>query len=558
MASLACEAPESDPLPEDPEVVATFEGGEITRGDLDRAILAMPAADRQALGAAPEPYRRLVRELAVHRVVLERAKLQGGADGPEHRRALRDLERQAHVEQYLRQQPIEVDGPTPDQVRQRYDRDLETYRQPERRHVLNIFRRATPGIGPDQALQQLESVRGQVLSGASFSSLASEVSDSESRHRGGSIGWIERGQLPGELEEIVFGLPEGSPSEPVKTGDGWHLFYVDSAIDARVFSFDEVRALIRQQLLAELREDELDRRLGRLELPEGSFVPEPDELRALLGTGDPAVVVLRLGEYRVTAGELGALVAAEARRAGPGRQQNLPRAMLDRLRRHELIYRQRVAGEQTLSAPMAQRLELQAEQLLADRYRRQLMQQRLESKPGRLRAFYDDNRSRFSGPLRLELRRLVVPFSRRSARHMAVLERRRGDLDAGTVTLDVLAADLGGTIEDLGWKTLAELAAIEPKMPAYIASVDAGDHSPPYRGLRGLEMLSVVDRREPEPLSYELVRARARAAYLERHGGELYAELAQALLEEVGFRLFEERLVAAGLPARPRRVGQFQ
>ena len=48
------------------------------------------------------------------------------------------------------------------------------------------------------------------------------------------------GQLEPNLEAVIFRLAEGVPSEPVLSGDGGHLFLVDSLFPKRQLAFDEV------------------------------------------------------------------------------------------------------------------------------------------------------------------------------------------------------------------------------------------------------------------------------------------------------------------------------
>jgi hypothetical protein len=535
------EAPPAAP-PDDPEVVALWDGGRVTRADLDQAVLALPAEQRQSLGGDPAFYRNLARELAVHRILLDQATLAGEAESAEQLQALRELERSAHFEQYLREQPLQAEAPSEADLRERYGRDRESYRRPERRHVLNIFRRVDDDGGAAAAIEEMRQLRARVLAGAGFASLAAETSDSETRHRHGEIGWVERGKLAPELEEIVFALPEGMPSEPIRTADGVHLFYVDTAVAAREFPFEEARGLIRQELVAERRLAAMDERVDEIGLPPDSFVPTAEELEAISSTGDPAAVVLRLGDYRLRLARVQAMVTGEAQRLGERAGDDLPEQILARVRRQEVVYQHRLAAGAELLPAIRERLARQGEQVLTDRYRRRLIERALDVDPAVIEGFYQDNRERFSSPLRLEIRRLRVPLAGEATARMAELEGLVPELDAGEVDLDELARRYGGEVEDLGRKTLVELSAIEPKIVVYASTLAAGRHSSPYLGGDGLEMLAVVDREEPAPLPFLQVRDQVRAAYLQRHGGVLYGALVDEVLDQAGFRLFEERL----------------
>ncbi len=542
LALAGCGPPEA-PEVSDPETVAVFDGGRLSLADVDRAILGLPPGRRQKLAAGGvEEYRRLARRLAAERLLLGAARAEGTAATAAYRGALRDLRRQAFVEQFTRDRRSPIAPPDEAELRRLYEQQRDRYRRPERRHVLHIFRRRTPEADRERLEQELGEVRRQVLAGASFGVLAAEVSDSESRHRQGALGWVLRGQLAPDLERIVFGLEEGVPSAPVATRDGVHLFYVETALEGHDASFEEVRAMLRRQLTSSRLAAALEEWIEDVELPAGSFVATAEELEALLRAGDPQAVVLRVGGHELRLDRFRTRLAAERRQLGPAAGTGLPGRLLRTLADHERIFQHLSAAGRSLDADLERRLERQAERLLIEHARRTLMLRRLARQPERLRAFYDDRRARFSGPLRLRIRRLRIPLSERSAEQMAELEGWRRELDARRADLAEIAAGLDGEIEDLGWRTVAELTAIEPKMAFFAADLTAGRHSPPYRSADALEMLAVEGREEPAPLPFDDHLGQIRNAYLDRHGAELEEEVIEGVLAEAGFRLFEDRL----------------
>jgi hypothetical protein len=79
----------------------------------------------------------------------------------------------------------------------------------------------------------------------------SESLDDGSRALGGDLGWVERGQLAGALEETVFTASPGEIYGPVGSSFGWHVLLVDAVRPARTRPFDECRA----EILAELDHD---------------------------------------------------------------------------------------------------------------------------------------------------------------------------------------------------------------------------------------------------------------------------------------------------------------
>jgi PPIC-type PPIASE domain len=81
-----------------------------------------------------------------------------------------------------------------------------------------------------------------------FEVIARTQSKGEEAGAGGYMGAFQRGQLPPELEEAAFALPEGGTSEPVQTGLGYHVLRVESRQPARAPTLDEARERIRARL----------------------------------------------------------------------------------------------------------------------------------------------------------------------------------------------------------------------------------------------------------------------------------------------------------------------
>ena len=66
----------------------------------------------------------------------------------------------------------------------------------------------------------------EIKKGASFPAVARQFSQSASAGAGGDLGWVEAGQLPAELEELVKTLKPGDLSPPFETLNGYYLILV--------------------------------------------------------------------------------------------------------------------------------------------------------------------------------------------------------------------------------------------------------------------------------------------------------------------------------------------
>jgi peptidyl-prolyl cis-trans isomerase C len=101
-------------------------------------------------------------------------------------------------------------------------------------------------IRQEEAGQQLLS---SLIDGRSqFAELAKQYSACESRHQGGSLGQISKGQTVEEFERPVLSLEEGLNPELIETRYGWHIVRVDQRIDGQQLPYEHVKPQIRQYL----------------------------------------------------------------------------------------------------------------------------------------------------------------------------------------------------------------------------------------------------------------------------------------------------------------------
>ncbi|HEX2478161.1 MAG TPA: peptidylprolyl isomerase [Geminicoccaceae bacterium] len=76
--------------------------------------------------------------------------------------------------------------------------------------------------------------------GASFESLAAQVSAAASAERGGDVGWVRSSAVPGELRNTLEGMREGEISDPIPSPVGYYIFWLrdrrlnETAVDSSI------------------------------------------------------------------------------------------------------------------------------------------------------------------------------------------------------------------------------------------------------------------------------------------------------------------------------------
>jgi parvulin-like peptidyl-prolyl isomerase len=141
---------------------------------------------------------------------------------------------------------------TEEQAKQYYDENREAqFISPERirvSHILSIF----PWIQDDsieendqdkrEAKDKIEFVQEQLEKGAEFGDMAREFSDDVSNSAdGGDLGFITRGQMVEEFEDIAFALEVDEVSSIVETEFGYHLIKVFDREEEGAQAFEDVK-----------------------------------------------------------------------------------------------------------------------------------------------------------------------------------------------------------------------------------------------------------------------------------------------------------------------------
>jgi len=76
------------------------------------------------------------------------------------------------------------------------------------------------------ALQMALDARSRIEGGEPFDDVAKEISqDTATAESGGDLGWLARGRLPAEVEEVAFSLGVGELSDPIKTPSGYYIVF---------------------------------------------------------------------------------------------------------------------------------------------------------------------------------------------------------------------------------------------------------------------------------------------------------------------------------------------
>ena len=132
-----------------------------------------------------------------------------------------------------------------DQVADYYRAHAEEFSRPGQIHARQAVLRS---------LEEAQAFRMKVLGGGDFSALARAQSQGPEAEKGGDLNWLSPGQILRPLDQVLFALPFGKLSDPVRTDYGFHVLQVLERREARTPALAEVEPMIRRQLRDQERE----------------------------------------------------------------------------------------------------------------------------------------------------------------------------------------------------------------------------------------------------------------------------------------------------------------
>ncbi len=146
---------------------------------------------------------------------------------------------------------------SPGEVSEYYKQHTDEFSQGERVRLQHILIREGARSEED-AKAFAESLVAQVDSGKPFEELARTYSEGSEAKEGGDMGWVERGQLLGEIDEKIFLLGDAQHTAPLKSSLGYHIFKVIERQKSSTKPIADVRSVIQDLIFKEKMKARLD------------------------------------------------------------------------------------------------------------------------------------------------------------------------------------------------------------------------------------------------------------------------------------------------------------
>jgi|GEM_PF-4980774 len=190
------------------------------------------------------------------------------SNDPELQQKLRDFRNQKILEQLRQKLVSDVITVSDSEIVAYYQANRELgYKTPEAVKISLIFisfeksdvkdKAGNPKKVEKEALAKCKEILRRLKNGADFGQLARTFSNHKSAANGGEMGFVPRGQLPPELEEILYSSSPGLIERPIKTTYGYNIVELQ---DYQKESYQELTAPLQEAIGKTLKKIKEERR----------------------------------------------------------------------------------------------------------------------------------------------------------------------------------------------------------------------------------------------------------------------------------------------------------
>lgn len=155
----------------------------------------------------------------------------------------REARRRLLMEAYARAVTSGLEGDA-SRARELFDEQADQFRQGAEIRVAQVLVRLRPDDSDEHRLaarEKIDEAWARVQAGEDFADVAREYSESPLAERGGDMGFIPRGRMLPEFEDVVFATPVGEVTPVFETAHGFNVVKVLERKDSRSSSFEEVK-----------------------------------------------------------------------------------------------------------------------------------------------------------------------------------------------------------------------------------------------------------------------------------------------------------------------------
>ena len=209
----------------------------------------------------PEDYKlQLDKSLVLDQIISEKLLIQeaenmGLKEDSDVLEQIKKMTEQILVQVLIEREILDKIKVDDEEVLEYYEQNKDSFTEKEQVHLYNILL---------ETEKEAQDVLEQLKAGGDFNGIAIEKSTGPSATQGGDLGYLTKGTIIPEIEEVVFALELEELSKVIKTDFGFHILKITEKKPETVRTPEEVKEEIIQTLLPTKQKEAFENLLEEL------------------------------------------------------------------------------------------------------------------------------------------------------------------------------------------------------------------------------------------------------------------------------------------------------
>ena len=166
------------------------------------------------------------------------------------------------VERMLAEISADLPEPSPQEIEKFYEENKEQFESAEQVRVAHVVKHIDWQTDETAARETINKAHEELEAGAMFETAVAKYSDCPDK--GGDLGYITRGEMVEEFEDVVFNLGVNQTSPVFRTRFGFHIARVYDRRPAAVAPLKQVKPRVVSELKDQMRNQAIDEFVDQL------------------------------------------------------------------------------------------------------------------------------------------------------------------------------------------------------------------------------------------------------------------------------------------------------
>lgn len=221
-------------LPPD-TILASFDGQTITLGEFNQLWEDIPEEYKLQLNK-----NQVLDQMISEILLIQEAKNKGLEEDKDVLEQIKKITEQILVQTLIEREILDKVKVSDEDAAKYYEENKDNFIVKEQVHLFNIL---------VETEEEAQDILEQLKAGGDFSEIAKEKSTGPSAAQGGDLGYLTKGTIVTEIEDVVFTLEVGEISDVIKIEFGFHILKVLNKKPEIIKPIEEVKEDIIQILL---------------------------------------------------------------------------------------------------------------------------------------------------------------------------------------------------------------------------------------------------------------------------------------------------------------------